>query len=1000
MKFPTTASALANPLEALAQEWQSASMAPATPQAPTPSLDAFRKRLNALADLAEAGDRGADGQALRRIALLSEVWDCLQCDPGQAEAAADLASFCLNAMTLLARAQPAHAGDVSEAPLWILRQSDERWSDYLTLVDPTSSTDEIADLPDPCDQGCLLEPNEPSAIDAQTLLRLITGVGEVAEEPKAASVLQRARPGSGSHETSAASRESAVRPASRPETAVAAALLPDPSPEDRIPGSRESCLQIPPLPTSFELDDEMREAFLADATELFDRIENLVVGLRAHGDPRGAIDELARCLHTLKGAAGSVGLSELAALVHELEERLGEASGRVSHALNDALHQVVGYLDGLIRLLRQSPAATEKSVVQVDRTGETMVSSLGAAENGAPIAGFVAEAPLRISTARCDELTDLAGELIVQGGFWLSQAEFIRTFAATARASRNRLLTSIERLHEGGRGRDGRRARTPVDLQADLPGQLCRLAEQADDLSVLAGSAQAAAGLMADRGDTLVRLSRQLWDSLQSLRIVPIRGLFHRLARVLHDAERVEGRPVEFVMVGEETGVDRAIQDRAFEPLLHVVRNAVGHGIEPPAERARACKPTTGRVTLEARREGNNLVIAVEDDGKGLDHDAIADKARRLGWLAPDATPSPEQLHAFIFQPGFSTRSQANAISGRGVGMDVVAREVSKLRGTIDLTSQPGHGSRVTLRLPSQLALDPALIVRVAGQGLAVPASQIECVQPFEPGVPSSGCPSEEKAITTAPSSSACPPFLVRDQAVPVVFACDTLGISRVTSPPWSMLVVVKTGSRNIGLVVDTIERAEDLVIKPLGALLAGHPLVSGTSLSINGELISVLDPPGLERWLSLRNVSEKVPALASQTQEPRRGVRGEGATVLVVDDSISVRRKMVRQLRGLGLDVHEVADGKEALSRLRSSSYGLVVTDLEMPQLDGFALLAEMKRSATLASIPVVVASTLTDAETRRRVLELGARALLSKPVDPRELARTIEPFRPGVGR
>ena len=347
-------------------------------------------------------------------------------------------------------------------------------------------------------------------------------------------------------------------------------------------------------------------------------------------------------------------------------------------------------------------------------------------------------------------------------------------------------------------------------------------------------------------------------------------------------------------------------------------------------------------------------MIAVEDDGKGLDHDAIADKARRLGWLAPDATPGPEQLHAFIFQPGFSTRSQANAISGRGVGMDVVVAKVSKLRGTIDLTSQPGHGSRVTLRLPSQLALEPALIVRVAGQGLAVPASQIECVQPFEPGVPSSGCPSDERGISTAPSSSACPTVLVRDQAVPVVFACDTLGISRVTSPPWSMLVVVKTGSRNIGLVVDTIERAEDLVIKPLGALLAGHPLISGTSLSINGELISVLNPPGLERWLSLRNVSEKVPALArTQTQEPRRSVRGEGATVLVVDDSISVRRKMVRQLRGLGLDVHEVADGKEALSRLRSSSYGLVVTDLEMPQLDGFALLAEMKRSAAAGVDP-----------------------------------------------
>ena len=182
------------------------------------------------------------------------------------------------------------------------------------------------------------------------------------------------------------------------------------------------------------------------------------------------------------------------------------------------------------------------------------------------------------------------------------------------------------------------------------------------------------------------------------------------------------------------------------------------------------------------------------------------------------------------------------------------------------------------------------------------------------------------------------------------------------------MLLVVKTGSRLIGLVVDTIEGTEDLVIKPLGALLAGHPLVSGTSLSIRGELISVLNPTGLERWISLREVSGKASALAPRAHEPRRSVRAEGATVLVVDDSISVRRGMARQLRVLGLEVHEVSDGIEALARLRSSHYGLVVTDLEMPRLDGFALLAEMKRSAPLAAIPVVVASTLADAATRRR--------------------------------
>ena len=213
-----------------------------------------------------------------------------------------------------------------------------------------------------------------------------------------------------------------------------------------------------------------------------------------------------------------------------------------------------------------------------------------------------------------------------------------------------------------------------------------------------------------------------------------------RLARAIHDAARVEGRQVEVIMKGEETGVDRAVQDKAFEPLLHVVRNAVGHGIESPSDRVRAGKPATGCVTLEAAREGNTLVIDVLDDGKGVDDEAIADKARRLGWLRPDENPSRERLHAFLFRPGFSTKSQANAISGRGVGMDVVAREVEQLRGTVDLASQPGRGTRLTIRLPARLALEPALIVRVGGQPLAVPASQVEYAQPFEPPVPEPRC--------------------------------------------------------------------------------------------------------------------------------------------------------------------------------------------------------------------------------------------------------------------
>ena len=438
----------------------------------------------------------------------------------------------------------------------------------------------------------------------------------------------------------------------------------------------------------------MREAFLADATDLFERIESFVLGLSSPADHRDSIHELKRCFHTLKGAAGSVGLADLATLVHELEERLGQAECVVSPDLEDLLHQVVNYLEGLIACLRRGDgaASTMTAAVAVSVPAATVVPILTAVHPTIATPAFEttitvppavlpatsspvpsAEGPIRVPAARFDELTDLASELIGQGRFWFSQAEAMRTFASAVQDCRSRLAGSLDRLHDTGLWEKGQHPAAAVDPAADIHVQLRRLEEQVDDLAVVAATAHAAATPMADRGDALVRLSRRIWDSFQSLRIVPIQGLFQRLARVVHDASRVEGRQVEVVMKGEETGVDRAVQDKAFEPLLHVMRNAVGHGIEAPQDRVRAGKPPAGRVTLEARREGNTLIIVVTDDGKGLDDEAIEAKARQLGWLRPDEMSSSERLHGFLFQPGFSTRSQANAISGRGVGMDVVA---------------------------------------------------------------------------------------------------------------------------------------------------------------------------------------------------------------------------------------------------------------------------------------------------------------------------------------
>jgi chemotaxis protein histidine kinase CheA/CheY-like chemotaxis protein len=556
----------------------------------------------------------------------------------------------------------------------------------------------------------------------------------------------------------------------------------------------------------------------------------------------------------------------------------------------------------------------------------------------------------------------------------------MKSIATMVRSCRHRMVGILDRLHEAGLGRD--RGSSPMDHRADVPGQLRRLGELSDDLSVLAETARSSGGPLADHAGSLGRLTIQLWDELQAIRVVAIRGLFQRLIRVAHDAARVEGRQVDVLMVGEDTGVDRAVQDKAFEPLLHVVRNAVGHGIEPPEDRIKVGKPAAGRITLEALREGSTLVIAVQDDGRGLNHAAIAAKARSLGLLSPGDKPSVERLNNLIFHPGFSTKEQASTISGRGVGMDVVAREVGLLKGTIDLQTEPGRGTRLTIRLPARLALETTMIVRIDGQAFAVPVAQIESAQPFETAA--------EGAGSDAKGGQGSSFALVRDQRIPVVGAREILGIGGSDPPAWPKLLVVRTGGGPVGLVVDAIEGTEDLVIKPLSSLLAGHPVISGTSQSLSGEVISILNLSSLRRWVD-EGTSSAHPVDAPAGDRERRP---PGSAVLVVDDSISVRKVVARQLRMLGMEVDEVSDGLEALGRLRSRSYGLVVTDLEMPRLDGFGLMAEMQRIAPLAAVPIIVASTRADRETRQRVTALGARAFIAKPVDPSALATAVGPL------
>jgi chemotaxis protein histidine kinase CheA len=735
-----------------------------------------------------------------------------------------------------------------------------------------------------------------------------------------------------------------------------------------------------PPPTALAIDPELRDIFLAEGADLFERIESLVLGLSRGARAVEPLHELCRCLHTLKGAAGSVGLVQVAGMVHDLEEQIESARGEASDAVVDALHQALQYLDAVFLALRRGSAPPEAeappSAPVASRSAEPTPTPTARAESPPPAPDAPpGDGPVRVPSERIDELMDLASELLTRRNLWSAQNQTMKELARAARVCRNRLASTIDRLREAGASLEasasyrgpGRRSSD----HEDMPGLLRRLAEQAEDLSVLSETAQSAASPLAENSDAIARTTLQLWDALQTVRIVSVRGLFQRLTRVAHDAARVEGRQITVETVGDETGLDRAVQDKAFEPLLHVVRNAVSHGIEAPAERTAAGKPSAGKVTLEASRAGNTLMLAVSDDGRGLDYAAIAAKGRRLGLIAPGDEPGVDRLNALIFQPGFSTREAANAIAGRGVGMDVVSQEVGRLHGSVELQSNPGKGTRLTLRLPARLSLQQATIFRVGGRAFALPVELVELAQPFDPDAVDHDGP--------------VPRVTARGEWAPLVSAREALGFPPAGPGSCPKLLLIRADGGLLAVVVDAIEGTGEIVVKPLGPLLSGHPSVAGTSLSVTGELVLALNPSGLARWAGRRAAAD-----SGGAEEQR------STSVLVVDDSISVRKVVARHLRGMGYDVEEVSDGLEALGRLRSRSYRLVVSDLEMPRMDGFELLAELARLEIAKTVPVLVASTRSDPETRRKVLALGAREFLTKPIDPdamTALARELAP-------
>ena len=505
--------------------------------------------------------------------------------------------------------------------------------------------------------------------------------------------------------------------------------------------------------------------------------------------------------------------------------------------------------------------------------------------------------------------------------------------------------------------------------------QLSRaLAETATDV----GSIQNLLGEQARTADTLLlqqaRVITELQDGLMRTRMVPFHRYAPRLSRIVRQTAAESGRRAELDLDGGTVELDRGVAERVLAPLEHMLRNAVVHGIERPDERAARNKPETGQIHIELKREGADMLIAVSDDGSGLDFDAIRRKAETLGLVGPGQKLSPGDAARLILAPGFSTARELTQSAGRGVGMDVVETEIRALGGTLDIQSEPGKGSRFEVSLPFRRAITQALVVRAGEELFALPLPTVEGVvrirrEELDRYIGDDAIAyrygQDEYPITHLAS-------LVEGQAAAVTEEGLTVPV-----------LLVRAGGRTAGLLTDELLGAREVVVKPLGPQLSGIRGISGATILGDGRIVLIIDAGALIR----RKVREDVPL-----PPPRTADEDARTFVMVVDDSITVRRVTERLLERNGMRVVTAKDGVDAVTLFQEQTPDIVLLDIEMPRMDGYEVAAHMRADPRLKKIPIIMITSRVGQKHRARAIEAGVDAYLGKPYQESELLAAVD--------
>lgn len=774
---------------------------------------------------------------------------------------------------------------------------------------------------------------------------------------------------------------------------------------------------------SSEKDDDsiqhlIYQQFVEEAQALLKKMHVQLQQWFDHRSDRSLLLQLQRDAHTIKGAARMAAQDAIAGVASKLDDTFEQFAVRqfTSNRYDALLSHVLSWLEQAIETTVTTDSA--QVVEQLDTidfaSATTLIEpvadeSLAAINTYAAVQGDGTEPPsmlgewqdeesteqapemIRVSAGLVEKMVDLAGENAInrsriemdmsQFSTTLNEMELaIQRLSDQLRRMEGELETQIIAKHGNDQSRYADFDPLEMDQYSSLNQLSKSLAESASDLVdfkvTLAEKVRDAESLLLQQS----RIQAEMQDGLMRVRLVPFSRVASRLQRLIRQISSTLNRPVHFEIINRDLELDRSILERLVTPLEHMLRNAIDHGIETPEERRQVNKSDTGLIEVVISRQGTDVVLDIRDDGKGIDPRKIEQKAQQLGLIPEQHQLSDQEILQYIFHSGLTTAKTVTQISGRGVGLDVVQNEIKSLGGHVTIHSELGQGTHFNIRVPTTVSVSDALMVKVLDQQYAIPLAQIERIVRVSPEALNDYFISEKES------------FHLDGQAYKLRYAAEFVGSSaqpRFSQAGYSLPVLLIKGHNNqtVALLVDQLigSRAQ-IVVKPLGKQLARIDVLGGATILGDGQVCLILDTANLARRI------QTIPRRLQQAKVEASKVHRVRQRVMIVDDSVTVRKVTSRLLERHGYDVVTAKDGVDAVEQIEHVKPDVMLLDIEMPRMDGFEVTNILRHHAVYHDLPIIMITSRTGEKHRERAFSLGVTHYMGKPFQETDLLAHIE--------